>query len=91
MPGFGILALCGYGALRRGATGGSLRWALAAQKRCQRKRDEKEKIVFLAIENPHFYDGRAPSCRKRRVRRKQGGGCLFHRMPRPGKLYPFGK
>lgn len=33
MPGFGILALCGYGALRRGATGGSLRWALAAQKR----------------------------------------------------------
>ena len=22
MPGFGILALCGYGALRRGATGG---------------------------------------------------------------------
>ena len=26
MPGFGILALCGYGALRRGATGGSLRW-----------------------------------------------------------------
>ena len=33
MPGFGILALRGYGALRRGATGGSLRWALAAQKR----------------------------------------------------------
>lgn len=33
MPGFGILALCGYGALRRGTTGGSLRWALAAQKR----------------------------------------------------------
>ena len=33
MPGFGILALCGYGALRRGATGGPLRWALAAQKR----------------------------------------------------------
>ena len=29
MPGFGILALCGYGALRRGATGGSLRWAFA--------------------------------------------------------------
>ena len=31
MPGFGILALCGYGALRRGTTGGSLRWALAAE------------------------------------------------------------
>ena len=26
MPGFGILALCGYGALRGGATGGPLRW-----------------------------------------------------------------
>ena len=26
MPGFGILALCGYGSLRGGATGGPLRW-----------------------------------------------------------------
>ena len=34
MPGFGILALCGYGALRRGATGGSLRFGGAETGSC---------------------------------------------------------
>ena len=54
MPGFGILALRGYGALRRGATGGSLRWALAAQKRAEeeaelaRIRAEKARLAAEA-------------------------------------------